>query len=712
MRAVRRWLLLSALVVSACHRGSDSGGAAPSASTNAPPVPVRIREMIYDGQFENEWAETAGVRDATHPGPASLALVPGKFWVVTKRPHVAYGSASLAFRVRASQADAAPLEVHLQFGETTRFPSVRPSPKMLSDAGDGWTQVLIPFSELNPNQAPFDTIFLGSRATTTAPTVVDQVGLTEPKGIARVIDTAVQGSMAFLQADCRADAKPISPLVYGIAFYAITNKEDTQWKLNATGRRWGGNTTTRYNWELGNAWNTANDWFFENVETTPYTQFLDENDAHGFQTALTVPMIGWVAKDTTSFSFPVSEFGPAQKTDQYRPGAGNGMGKDGKPIKPGPPTRTSVQSTPEFVARWVRAIRERDAKQGHRSVDVYMLDNETAVWSFIHRDVHPEPVTYDELLERTLAYGAAVRAADPQARIAGPAAWGWNELFFSAKDSAIGQMLRPDRRAHGDVPLLPWYLKRLHDEEQRTGTHILDLVDVHYYPQAEHMYGDDGAIDPKSAALRIRSTRSLWDYTYTDESYVNDKIYLLPRLHKWIDENFPGRGIVIGEWNFGAEAHMSGGLATAEALGRFGQNDVTAAYYWNVPKADTPSFYAFRAFRNFDGKGGHFLEYSLPTVAADSTSLFASRDASGKHLVAVALNLSPDETAAAEIALAGCAPIATRTAYVYSQASKTGFVAESPVVTEGRRIRQTLPPYSITVLDVTLSQPMTSITPR
>ena len=51
------------------------------------------------------------------------------------------------------------------------------------------------------------------------------------------------------------------------------------------------------------------------------------------------------------------------------------------------------------------------------------------------------------------------------------------------------------------------------------------------------------------------------------------------RLREWIASENPGLGISIGEWNFGAEEHMSGGLAVAEALGRFGALGLKAAFY-------------------------------------------------------------------------------------------------------------------------------------
>jgi hypothetical protein len=113
------------------------------------------------------------------------------------------------------------------------------------------------------------------------------------------------------------------------------------------------------------------------------------------------------------------------------------------------------------IRRWIKSVRQRDEARGARGVDMYILDNEPDLWNTTHRDVHPDPLTYDELLDRTLRYGAAIREADPEAVIAGPASWGWSGYFFSAKDVAVGSNLQPDRRAHGGVPLLPWYLRAL-----------------------------------------------------------------------------------------------------------------------------------------------------------------------------------------------------------------------------------------------------------
>jgi hypothetical protein len=260
-----------------------------------------------------------------------------------------------------------------------------------------------------------------------------------------------------------------------------------------------------------------------------------------------------------------------------------------------------------------------------------------------------------------------------------------------------------DRLAHGDVPLVEWYLAKLREYEQKTGTRLLDVLDLHYYPQGDNVYGGGaGGSDRQTQLLRLRSTRSLWDTSYSDESWIKDRVRLLPRMKEWVAKNYPGRGISIGEWNFGGEKDVTGALATAEALGRFGEFGVTSAFYWTAPGPDSPSSVGFLAYRNFDGRGGHFLDWHIPaTSSTDQASFFASRDTEGKHLVLVALNMAPETPLAAEIDLTSCGAVASQQAYNYA----TGAVALTPLSsTQGgtTSVERLLPPWSITVIDIRL----------
>lgn len=444
----------------------------------------------------------------------------------------------------------------------------------------------------------------------------------------------------------------VGPHLFGVAF------ADEPEGLFAQGHRWGGNTTSRYNFVTGNAWSTGSDWFYRNVEVDPVSTFISRatvREPSGTFVAITVPMLGWVAKDTEAGAFPVARVGAQEKVAPERPDLGNGRSPDGKEVAPLDPTTANVKVTPDDVTAWVQKL-EHDLPNVTKQ---YILDNEPSLWSKTHRDVHPEPETYDELYEKTVAYARAIRKAAPSAEIAGPAEWGWPGYFYSAKDSAAGFRLRPDRRAHGDLPKLVYYIQKLRTEEERTKERLVDVIDLHFYPQAEGVQGPDGEggdgggdTDPATNARRLRATRALWDPSYVDESYVKEAISLLPRINAIIAAENPRLRLQIGEMNFGGERHASGGLALGEALGRIAEGGVLHAFYWKSPKPESPAWYAMRAFTSYDGKGSAFEGDVAKITAPVGVSAFAARK--GDRLVMVLLNFDPDKSRDMELTLTGC----------------------------------------------------------
>jgi Glycoside hydrolase family 44 len=648
-----------------------------------------IAESIYDGSLKQGWQDWGWGAHDLAKGAARISLSQYGGWILHHEP-ISTRFGAVVFRMRAPVSSGQFLQVRLANGNGDEsFPAVDVTPARSRALPDGWQQVYIAWSDLNPNAATFDRLTLHANAKLGEDSILfDKLGLTQPdakseSGVAQSVPT----KRVKLSVSCSAPGHPISPGIYGIAGDVMD--------MGATSRRWGGNATTRYNWQSGTT-NVGKDWYFENGKAD-HRKFISESRAQHTPFALTVPMIGWVAKDTTSFGFPISVYGPQHGRDPYKTDAGDGTRADGTPIKPNAAGQTSVPAPPDFIQRWVAAIVQDDQKAQTRSIQEYILDNEPGLWNSNHRDVHPDPVTYDELLDRTVRYGTAIRTADPQAVIAGPAAWGWTEYFYSALDAQVGVFLRPDRRAHGDIPLIPWYLKKVREHDLATGSKVLDVLDLHFYPQAQGVWSSNS--DQATSALRIRSTRALWDPTYKDESWINDTVRLIPRMKEWVAQNYPGLRISIGEWNFGAEQHISGALALAEALGRFGTEGLDSAYYWAVPPKNSPAYWAFRAFRNFDGKNGHFLDRSLDTHMDGDVSLFASRDESGKHIVLIALNLSPATAAKSNIALNGCAPTGAVHEFSYHEQSHA---LEDNGDRPGGSLEVTLKPYSINVFDITL----------
>ena len=677
--------------LSVCLLALGTCASEPGRSPDPPPEPteeVAFDRGLRDGWRDHGWAP----RDLEDGAPAALNLSEYGGWIVgTDELDGAYTALTLKLKAPSSFGDF--LQVSLLGPSGERLRSVDLTGGRLAPGADGYADVRIAMSELNPDGKPFARVELRAKKRVGPERVlVQKVALVRAPGSKRlaVAEKGPPARPAAAAVDCAASF-PISPGIYGIAFDPRLDKESQfVWEMKPTGRRWGGNPASRFNWEI-DAWNTGSDWFFRNVKFDgDWRSFLRANKQRGVASTLTVPMMGWVAKDHESASFPTTTYGKQQQMDPDRPTFGNGVGIDGAPLRSPNPTTTSRKIDAAYVEQWVRSIEKGD-------VTTYILDNEPALWNSTHRDVHPEPAGYDEVLQKSLATAQAIKRADPQAFVAGPAEWGWTGYFYSAKDAAAGFHKKPDRLAHDDVPFLDWYLMKMRAAEEKGGKRLLDALTVHFYPQGQNVYSD--AADLETAKLRVRQTRGLWDPTYVDESWIKEEVRLLPRLQEMIAARYPGTKLMIDEWSFGGEGHVSGALAVAEALGRFGAHGVHAAYYWTYPKKGTPAFEAFRAYRDYDGKGGRFLDRGLKTTSGEGVSVFASRD--DDKVVLVVLNMDDAQRRRARIELPKCG---VQTARAWRLTGEQPFLlpvdkgARRP--TTGDVLDDVLPPWSLTVYEL------------
>lgn len=447
----------------------------------------------------------------------------------------------------------------------------------------------------------------------------------------------------------------ISPYIYGFGSYLHEDRaKEMLWELRPTAYRWGGNTSSRYNY-LTNSWNSGADWYFHNYSggRAPIIDaFMSQNREKAVASMITLPMMGWVAKDGSSVSYPRAQF---PKQDNFDGEAGNGI-NGGEKLK-ADPKATSVPVTPAFVATWVRKLKGQFGNQPH----FYIMDNEPMLWNTTHRDVHPEPMTYDGYLKLYIDFASAVREADPEAVIIGPALWGWMAMQGSAFD-VEGPWSRGrrslDKAAHGNKPFLEWFLEKLAKEERLRKVSLLDVLDVHFYPEKGNWpSGPDSS--PAVRRQLLKSTRSLWDKTYTDESWINDTIYLIPRLKAMAAKFKPAAKVSIGEYNFRSEKDAAGAIAQADILGIMGREDLYAAQYWDFPIKDGTHRNAFLLYRNFDGKGGSFGERSLPNSAGNQEdySVYTAEDVSSTRLTIVLLNKSTTEDQDFDLRIAGYGPV-------------------------------------------------------
>ncbi len=512
---------------------------------------------------------------------------------------------------------------------------------------------------------------------------------------------------------------PISPYIYGMAG---TDESDPNFnyadQLRFSFIRAGGNPATRYNWVFGNAWNAARDWEFRNTNygdanpETPWQWTAD--DLKKFSAVLlTIPTIGWVAKnndnDTRSKNVP-KQGGPPlspglESIAGYDPTANRELtsvrsfAKKPGPFQYPPPRTSKPIYQDEYVANLIR--RFGTANQG--GVKFYAMDNEPDLWSTTHTDVRPARIGYDEMLSRYTEYASAVKAVDSSARITGPVSWGWNGYFYSDLDRGNDNFrTAQDRKNHGDMPFLPWFLDQLRTYEQRNGQRLLDVLDIHYYPQAGGVFTDPKT-DADTNALRLRSTRALWDNNYKDESWINTQVRLIPRMRQWIEQYYPSTKLGITEWNWGADDTLNGGLTIANVLGIYGREGVYMAAYWRFPPKDSPGFHAFKLFTNFDGKGSTFGDTSLSLINSNDSkvSAFAARDTQTGRLRLIVVNNQPDQSQPIQLKLANALP--KQVANVYQLSSQTGNkLAAMPGlnIEDTNKLEFTIPAYSATLLDL------------
>jgi hypothetical protein len=510
--------------------------------------------------------------------------------------------------------------------------------------------------------------------------------------------------------DPNADRHPVSPLVYGMNFGTAAQ----MLRLKVPVRRWGGNSTTRYNWEV-DTHNSASDWFFTNYagNANPASLpngsdadvFVDEIRAAGGEALVTVPLIGWTPIDRTRrWGFSVGKYGAQQQTEcsatgnasWCNPDAGNGVKTNATNVTGNDPTDTSKTIDATFVTRWMAHLAGRTGTAAAGGMRLWALDNEPMLWNSTHRDVHPAGTTYDELWSKTAAVGAAMKAQDPGAQLTGPALWGWCAYFFSGAD---GCSPGADRAAHGGEDFVPWYLDQAKAWETSNGKRLLDYLDVHYYPQASGvaLTNDESSA---TSALRLRTLKSLYDPAYLDESWigtaVGQAVYLIPRMKAWIAAHYPGTKLAVTEYNWGSDAGISGALAQAEALAIFGREGVDLATRWVAPAEGSLTEDAFLLYRNYDGAGAQVAGDAVRATSAnvDLVGAYAQRGGTGGNTLY--LLLFNKDTSAQSVAVTVAGGLAgPASLYRFSGASR--LAAAGSAAPSGNALALTLPARSATL---------------
>ena len=504
--------------------------------------------------------------------------------------------------------------------------------------------------------------------------------------------------------DVATGRHPIDPRIYGVAWADAQALSDLRAPLN----RWGGNTTTRYNWQQ-NAENKGSDWYYQSIAGGSATAgadadaFVQRCRDGGSLPMLTIPMIGWVAKvgsdRSKRCSFSIAKYGAQSDSDwQWFPDAGNGLRSTGGAVTGNDPNDANVANSTSLQQGWLQHLVGRWGNAGAGGIRYYFLDNEPSLWNSTHRDVQPTGLHMNELRDQMIAYATLVKSQDPAALVLGPEEWGWTGYFYSGYDAQWASSHGwagpfPDRSANGGGEYLPWLLAQMHQASTAAGKRLLDVFSVHYYPQGGE-YSDD--VSAAMQARRNRSTRSLWDPTYTDETWINDKVQLIPRLKQWVAAGYPDTPIGLTEYNWGAENHINGATAQADVYGIFGREGLDIGNRWTTPAATTPTYKAMKLYRNYDGSGSSFGETSVRAVVADPDRLAAFAAERTDGALTVMLVHKATAALATNVALTGFTPGTAAQVWQLTASNAITRLTDAPIT--GAALSLTLPAQSITLL--------------
>lgn len=445
--------------------------------------------------------------------------------------------------------------------------------------------------------------------------------------------------------DPSRDVKPISRYIYGVnQFRLFLDGMNGPWS-NLAFTRLGGNRFTAYNW-TNNASQAGADYHFQNDDylvsgdadkgladapggaLIPVIELARSHDA---ACLLTVPINGYVAADK-AIDFDVL------KTPNYlRIRFKKESARKGASFTLAPDPKAGVVYEDEFV-NWVKT-RYPYGQTDARHPIWFSLDNEPDFWQTTHPEIHPKNATYAELVGKTIAYAEAIKSVEPNGLVFGPASYGW-QRYIRLNDASDAN----------NRDFQEFYLRAMSQAEKAHGRRLLDVLDVHWYPEA---MGGGIRIDqdkplPALIQARLQAPRSLWDPTYVETSWITKDslggkaIRLIPRLMDKINRNYPGTRLAITEYSYGGGGDISGALAQADVLGIFGREGVFAAAIWTIDNVPFTAA-AFTMFRNFDGKNGVFGDLSIHAETDDiaDTSVYASLDSSdANRMVVMAINKS------------------------------------------------------------------------
>jgi fibronectin type 3 domain-containing protein len=716
-------VLLALLLLPGCG-GTAGTGTPPPAPLAIPSVPAGVMATAGNAQVSLSWTASSS---ATSYHVKRATVTGGPYTQVAAPTAASDTDAGLAngmayFYVVSALNSAGESANSTEVSATPVLPVPAIPTGLAAVAGD--TQVSLSWTAstgATSYNVKRGTVSGGPYTTIASPTATSAVdtGLTNGTEYSYVVSAvnsagqsansaSVNATPAHSTADVTITVDPvhtqaISPWIYGINFYSSADP------ALVTLDRMGGDRWTAYNWET-NGSNAGSDYIYDNDDYLSSSTTAAEavrsviaaDHGGGLASIMTVQLQGLVSADENG---PVSVANPPDLT-RFKQVVDKKSTVSSVPFTTTPVTTDANVYMDEFV--WAMDQKLPGVFGANPALPTFVeLDNEPELWNTTHLEVQgATAVTSDSYISKTINLTKAIKDQFPDAVIFGPVHYGFEGIYsWQGELSATpdGANWFPDK-----------YLPAIKTASDTYGRPLVDVYDFHWYSEATD--GTTRVVNLTSSTLTaaqvqaiVQSPRSLWDSTYTENSWITndvlgEPINILGRLQNKIDAEFSGTKIALTEYENGGDNHIAGTIAQADNLGIFGSHGVYAATLW--PLGTCPYIFAgFRAFRGFDGANASFGDTSVPAVSSNvqKVAVYASLDSTTPgRVVFVAINRS---TSSLVTAITGQPVSGTATIYQMTASSAQGQTPVHPVLVgtmaaSGSTLTITLPALSVTTIDV------------
>ncbi|MES2513942.1 MAG: glycoside hydrolase family 44 protein [Bacteroidota bacterium] len=454
--------------------------------------------------------------------------------------------------------------------------------------------------------------------------------------------------------DANAGRKPISPYIYGknnnVSDDPSSPTTAVQWKfLRDAGLRFsrenGGNNGSKYNWRkkitchpdwYNNVY--AHDWDYAAKklgDSLPAAQGM-----WGFQ------LIGKAASNTgnnfNDWAYNGSNWWSGVQQNLAGGGVPNGSGGSAATTNGNPNLylqNWTADSTVGILDHWFGT---GGLGLNNNKLQYWSMDNEADIWYGTHDDVITTQPTAEAFMQLYFSVAKKARAKFPNIKLCGPvpaSEWQWYAWNNTKILALNGQY----------YTWLEFFIKRISEEQTATGIRLLDVIDIHSYPnestgadvvQLHRLYFDTTYSYPGANGVKTIAA-SGWDNSITQE-------FVLERCNRWLAQYMGanhGVGTAVSEYGY---THVNANVSSvsyASVLGTFADNGVSffTPWYWNVGQWETMHLFSRYAkstrIKSLSSQELNVSAYSSINATNDSvTTVLVNRHLTASRTVSMTIS--------------------------------------------------------------------------